>query len=226
MPTSSSAQELRQRITDAVIEELRVHGQPPASVYSFCLKLGITERDFFHEFASFDAVESGFWQQLIERVASAVQSGVEWESFSARQRLLTFYFAYCEESLDVRSLLLSRVAKLSPLERPAFLKGLERRFKEFAEGVVAHGISTGEIAPRGRLSTFYPETLYVHFRSVIDFHLKDESYRFERTDAFIEKSVTVAFDLLRTQVFDSAFDLARFLFSRASGGACGQGRAA
>jgi ubiquinone biosynthesis protein COQ9 len=46
---------------------------------------------------------------------------------------------------------------------------------------------------------------------VISFLLKDESQRFERTDAFIEKTVAFAFDVIRTQAIDSAFDLARFL---------------
>jgi hypothetical protein len=68
-----------------------------------------------------------------------------------------------------------------------------------------------EIAERGRLSALYPEALYLHLRGAIDFNLRDESRGYERTDAFIEKTVAVAFDLLRTQVFDSALDLARFL---------------
>ncbi|MEI7774534.1 MAG: hypothetical protein WCK17_07130, partial [Verrucomicrobiota bacterium] len=57
----------------------------------------------------------------------------------------------------------------------------------------------------------YPDAFYTHFRGVIDFSLKDDSRGYERTDAFIEKSVAVAFDLIRTQVVDSALDLARFL---------------
>jgi hypothetical protein len=57
----------------------------------------------------------------------------------------------------------------------------------------------------------YPAVLYIHFRAVISFLLRDESKRFERTDAFIEKTVAFAFDVIRTQAIDSAFDLARFL---------------
>jgi ubiquinone biosynthesis protein COQ9 len=52
---------------------------------------------------------------------------------------------------------------------------------------------------------------------VIAFLLKDESKRFERTDAFIEKTVAFAFDVIRTQAIDSAFDLARFLAPSAWG---------
>jgi hypothetical protein len=43
------------------------------------------------------------------------------------------------------------------------------------------------------------------------FNLKDESEKFERTDAFIEKSTTVFFDLMGRQVLDSGFDLVRFM---------------
>ena len=57
----------------------------------------------------------------------------------------------------------------------------------------------------------------MHFRAVISFLIKDESQQFERTDAFIEKTVAFAFDVLRTQAIDSAFDLARFLVPSAWG---------
>ena len=77
--------------------------------------------------------------------------------------------------------------------------------------MVAHGVTTGEIAPRGRIEGCYPGALRRHFRSVIDFHVRDRSARFERTDAFIEKSAGLAFDLLRPQAIDSLGDLLRFL---------------
>jgi ubiquinone biosynthesis protein COQ9 len=82
---------------------------------------------------------------------------------------------------------------------------------------VRHATATGEIAERGRLGGLYPQALYLHFRAVIDFYVKDTSPRYERTDAFVEKSVTLAFDLLRTQAIDSAFDLLRFLAPRITG---------
>ena len=48
-------------------------------------------------------------------------------------------------------------------------------------------------------------------RSVIDYFVKDTSRGFERTDAYIEKSTALAFDVMQTQAIDSAFDLLRFL---------------
>ncbi|MDB6174384.1 MAG: hypothetical protein JWL59_3695 [Chthoniobacteraceae bacterium] len=207
----------RHEIIAAYIEYLREHGRPPLTVHRFCKENGIEERAFFSDFASFNAVESAFWEDVLARVIGALESGAEWESFSARQRLLSFHFAFAEESLNHRSLMLSRIAPLGALARPASLRGLESRFKMFARDLIEHGMADGEIAGHGMVGALYPEALYVHFRSVIEFQLKDESARFERTDAFIEKSVGLAFDLLRPQALDSAFDLARFLFAQRHG---------
>ncbi len=210
----------RARIISAFCDTLREHGRPPETVFAFCKHLEITEREFFSEFPSFDAVESSYWEQIVDRVATAVEAGPEWPEFTARQRLLSFLYAFCEASLDHRSVMLVRIAKLGPVPKPAFLKGFEARFKAFAKGVLEHGVALGEVAERGRLASLYPDALYTHFRGVIDFSLKDESRGYERTDAFIEKSVAVAFDLIRTQVVDSALDLARFLVP------CREGRSA
>lgn len=100
--------ETRDRIIEAFCENLREHGRPPETVFAFCKQLGISERDFFSEFASFEAVESDFWERVLDGVVKAVESGAEWEGFSARQRLLTFLYAFCEASLDHRSLMLAR----------------------------------------------------------------------------------------------------------------------
>jgi Tetracyclin repressor-like, C-terminal domain len=201
----------RARIISAFCDSLREHGRPPETVFAFCKQLEITEREFFQEFASFDAVESSYWEQLVDQVVCAVEAGPEWPEFTAKQRLLSFLYAFCEASLDHRSVMLARISELGPLAKPAFLKGFEARFKAFTNSILQHGAALGEVAPRGRLSALYPDAFYTHFRGVIDFSLKDDSRGYERTDAFIEKSVAVAFDLIRTQVVDSALDLARFL---------------
>lgn len=208
--------ETRDRILNVYADHLREHGSPPASVFKFVKALDIDERSFFAEFPNFDAVECTLWKGLVQRVASAVGSGQEWSGFTARQQLLTFLFAFCEESLSWRSLLLVRLGKCGPLSRAAHLKGLESGYKSFIGPVIEHGISSGEIANRGPLTNTYPEVFYLHFRTVIDFHLKDDSAAYERTDALIEKSVALAFDLLGKQAVDSAFDLAKFVFVRPS----------
>ncbi len=69
----------------------------------------------------------------------------------------------------------------------------------------------------GPLSKTYPQGLFGHFVTAVEFNLADDSAGFERTDAYIEKSVKLAFDVIGTQALDSAFDLVRFLSGRSHG---------
>ncbi len=204
----------KDRVIDGVMTHWREHGRGPESVFRLCRDHGLEERDFYAAFSSLDAVESAFWERMLDRVIGAVEAGPEWADFSARQRLLAFLYAFFEAALGERSLILLRLAPLRLTDRPAFLRGFERRFEAFADQLIAHGRSTGEIAERGRLARAYPRALYAHLRACVEFYAKDESEGFERTDAFIEKTVALAFDVAGTQAIDSAFDLARFLVPR------------
>jgi hypothetical protein len=201
----------RSMISEAYMGNIRKDGHAPASVHRFCQDLGISEKDFYMAFPNLDSVEKHFWKAWIESIFTAVSAGKEWSSFSAKERYLAFLFAFTGEALEHRSLLEQRFGKLTLLCRPTSLDSLKNSFKDFASDLIHHGMDQGEIAHRGALGNLYPEVLYIHWRSVLEYFLKDDSEGFERTDAFIEKTVEFAFDLLRTQAIDSAADLARFL---------------
>jgi len=201
----------RERILSAYIDHLREEGRPPESIFRFCRSLEIAEKEFFTHFASFEVVEKIFWQEWLLDIIGRVESGAEYETFDARQRLLTFLFAFHEKSIEVRSLMLMRFKRGDIWIRPVWLKGFEDAYKDFVRRLLDHGRERGEVAARGRLGDLYPEGFYLGLRSIIDFNLRDDSEGFQRTDAFIEKSVNLAFDLVRTQALDSALDLARFL---------------
>jgi hypothetical protein len=201
----------RALILSAYINHLQQSGRPYVSVHSLCHDLQIDEKEFYAEFPSLHAVERTFWRQWIDRIISAVSGGKEWDAFGAKEQYLAFLFAFAGEALESRSLLEQRFSKLILLCSPKALEGLKDSFKDFAGGIIARGMETGEIAHRGPLGNAYTEVLYIHWRLVLEYFLKDESSGFQRTDAFIEKTVELAFDLLRTQAIDSAADLIRFL---------------
>jgi AcrR family transcriptional regulator len=139
--------ENRTRILEAYTAHLREHGTPPHTVHAFCKSLDLAERDFFHEFASLESVESAIWGDWISRLATSVSSGAEWKDFSARHRYLTFLFAFTESSLDWRSLMLTRFSHLAPVASPPFLKAFEEHFKTFAADIISHGISLARSPP-------------------------------------------------------------------------------
>jgi AcrR family transcriptional regulator len=202
---------LRAKILAAFSAHLAEEGQAPRSVAKFCRELGMAEAVFYRHFPSLHAVEKAFWGDWMAGVIGAVESGAEWEEFTARERYLAFLFALMQAAGERRSVLLQRFQDIAPLAHPTDLEGMRAEFLEFARRLVDHGSALGEIAERRGLRNLYPGILYAHLRWVIDYYLKDESQEFDRTDAFIEKTVRLAFDLFRTQAFDSAADLLRFL---------------
>lgn len=206
--------DISDRIIESYSQHLREHGHPPQSVFRLCQDLDLTEADFFRTYGSLDAVESDLWRKMIEQVMGSVSAGTEWTTFGARQKTLAFLFAFLETSLEYRSLMLARKNLFHPLCRNPALAGFSTAHRRFMSDVLASGQETGEVAARGPLTATYPEVFLTHLLAVIEFHLSDTSPRFERTDAFVEKSVNLAFDLIRTQALDTAVDLARFLIPR------------
>jgi AcrR family transcriptional regulator len=209
--SGSATGDLRKKILTAFATHWSEEGHAPRSVSRFCKELVITEAVFYKHFPSLHAVEKALWRDWISSIITAMEEGDDWEEFSARERYLAFLFALTQSAVESRSLLLGRFHDISPLAHPAALEGLRTEFLEFAHRIVDRGLETGEIADRRGLTGLYPGILYIHLRWVIDQYLKDKSEGFERTDAFIEKTVTLAFDLFRSQALDSAADLLRFL---------------
>jgi hypothetical protein len=209
--TAPDTPSLRQRIEAAYLHELKAEGRPPVSIFKLCQSLSVSERDFFSQYASLDAVENHWWRGMMGQVIVSVESGPEWQGFSARHRLLAFLYAFTTAALDHRSLLLLRLGHAGPLTSVPQWSALEAHFDEFAKSLMMHGRQQGEIVARGPISAAYPRALRLLLRSVVAFNLRDDSPQFERTDAFIEKSVAVLFDLMGRQVLDSGFDLFRFL---------------
>ncbi len=207
--------ENRDRVIDTFLEHWKRAGEYPESVTLLCEEAEIGEGEFFAMFPNLESVEAAHWVRALDGVIARVKASEEWEGFSAKQRLLVFLFAFVEDALAFRSTMLLRFGGgLRPYENPAVLRKLEGRFKSFAEDLLVRGVETGEVAERGPLGRLYPGGMYLHFRSVIAFWLADDSERYERTDAFVEKTVHLAFDVVGRQTIDSAVDLARFFLPR------------
>lgn len=207
-----------QEIIVKYIDHVLEHGGMPKSAHAFAKDLGISDREFFEKFPSFETLEAAIWAGLVLETVEQIKAGPEWPNFSAHQRLLTFHFAFCERILDERSFFLARFPRTSRGEFPGKrLEHMRKAFTDFAEKLIQEGKERDEVACRGPISKTYPQACFAHFVSVIEFNLVDESPGFERTDAFIEKSVKLAFDLIRTSAVDSAFDLVKFLVERRRG---------
>lgn len=203
-------------LRDNLLESYRLYvlenGKRPASVYQFCKDNGITEPTFYEQFPSLHSLEAEIWAQLIRDTRDTVEADEDYAGYSVRQKVLAFHYTLLEIASQQRSFMLERFPGVKPGCRDT--RRMEAVFTDYAETWVDQGIENGEIARRPNVTNWYPQAFTLVMLFVLDHWLKDESERFERTDALIEKGVTLMFDLIRTQALDSAFDLLRFFGGR------------
>lgn len=212
-PTTGSSGD---KIAKAYREYLLTEGKQPASVFKFCKDIGISEDEFYKHFGSFDALEKGIWKAFIDKTRKRLESDESYASFSAREKILTFYFALAELLKADRSFVLHQLKSFkNPALTPTFLKAFKTSFEDWITGVLNEGKNSGEVAKRPFIDQRYHGLFWLHLMFILQFWSKDESSNFESTDAAIEKSVNLAFDLIGKGVLDNALDFGKFLYQNA-----------
>jgi AcrR family transcriptional regulator len=201
------------KIKTAYIEYLLTEGKQPSSVFKFCLDLGIKEEEFYQQFGSFEAIEKHVWKGFIEKTITRLKSDKSFDDFNAREKILAFYFTLLEELKANRSLVLFQLNGFrKPELTPSFLADFKVSFELFFESILNDGKAKGEVAARPFLDKRYPQLFWLHLGFILLFWKEDDSAGFEKTDAAVEKSVNLAFDLIGKGAVDSAIDFAKFLY--------------
>jgi hypothetical protein len=204
---------MEQKIIDAYVAYVLEHGEQPKSVHAFAKSIEIDENEFYKYFASFAVVEKQILLAIFNETKQQLTNDEGFKGYSAREKMLAFFYAWIEHARHQRSYLLHIHAQnkwQTPV--PAYLGGIKDEFKAFAQEILNEGIESHEVSQRKYISDKYPDGLWVQFAFIHQFWLKDDSKDFEKTDAAIEKSLQLAFELMGKGVLDAAIDFGKFLF--------------
>lgn len=201
------------KIQAAYIEYVLNHGHRPASVFKFCTDLGIKEEAFYDHFGTFEGLERHIWKSFIDTTTERLKADKEYAAFSAREKILAFYYTFFEVVKSSRSFMLVQLEDHRKLELiPGFIKDFKSAYEAYVEHTLKVGQTTGEVAKRPLLDKQYPRLFWLHMGFLLTFWKNDSSAGFEKTDAAIEKSVNLAFDLIGKGAVDSVIDFAKFLY--------------
>ncbi|MEN7548680.1 TetR family transcriptional regulator C-terminal domain-containing protein [Rapidithrix thailandica] len=205
----------KKNIQEKYIEYLSEYQRKPNSVYSFVKGIGIEEKQFYEYYNSFEDIDNSIWKKLIESTLEAIQKEEVWQQYSVREKMLSYCYTLIEQ-LKIHRTYYKVVAEYtSPslfYKRPAPLEAMKEAFSSFASDMVLEGMDSGEMVNRPYFSDKYTDGLWLLNVFVIKFWLSDSSTGFEKSDAAIEKSVNLYFDVLAKTPLDSAFDFAKFMF--------------
>jgi len=201
------------KIKEAYVNYVLENGTRPASIFKFVKELKIKEAAFYDDFNSFENVEKAIWEDLFNETATAIKSEGVYDEYSSREKLLAFFYTWIEVLKTNRSFILQSVPKkVKPEITPYYLESVHRGFKEWIAEVLLEAKETEEVTTRPVLSDRYDDAIWLQFLFVLGFWMKDDSKGFEKTDAAIEKSVNLAFDLMGRGPLDAMFDFGKFLF--------------
>ena len=75
----------------------------PSSVYSFAKENKFEEAVFYNFFGSFEAVEKSIFKTFFDNTITVLEKSEDYETFDARNKLLSFYYTFFENLTANRS---------------------------------------------------------------------------------------------------------------------------
>ena len=204
---------IKQAYLDFVLNE----GHSPASVFKLTQQLDLAEQEFYKHYPNFEAIDRELWADFGRQARKTAAGEPVWEGYSSREKLLAFYYTLLEILKNNRSyalMSLRRSLRRLPALSPRVLDDFRQDFEIFVSDLLREGRVSGEIASRMLVQDGYPRFFWQQVLFVLGFFAKDDTVNFERTDAAVEKAVTLSFDLVGRNTLDSAIDFVRFLVRR------------
>ncbi|HEY4112206.1 TetR family transcriptional regulator C-terminal domain-containing protein [Puia sp.] len=200
---------------DAYIRYWLENGKRPVSVYAFCLQLETTETSFYDHFSSFEALEKEIWRSFFEETLEKLKEDETYRAYSVREKLLAFYFLWVQQLRESRSyILLQKSQYLAPPLHLDKLEAFRIAFYDYIRDLIKEAYLSGEVKERKYISDQYVHGFWLQALFVLQYWIKDDSERFEMTDAAIEKAVNLSFQLISSNTFDSILDFGKFMFAR------------
>lgn len=201
------------KIKQAYMEYVLENGTPPASIFKFVKELKIKEEAFYEHYNSFENVEKDIWAGMLHQTVESIQAEEVYDQYSAREKLLAFYYTLIEVMKSNRSYILQVTPQSrKPEIQPYYLESFKKGFDEFVAEVLLEAQETEEVKTRPYISDRYKDGIWIQMLFVLKFWIKDDSRGFEKTDAAIEKAVNLSFDLMGRGPLDAMLDFAKFLY--------------
>ena len=189
------------------------HEKAPVSIFKFCREKKIKESDFYNHFGSFEGLQKGIWVEFHNETMNFLHKNKDYEAYTNRDKLLTYFFTLFELlTLNRSYVLLTLNDKSSKLENLEQLKGIRKHIKSFSSELIQSSNENKSISILKRSETLFSEATWIQFLFLLKFWMGDDSAAFEKTDAAIEKSVNTAFDLFDNTPLERIVDFGKFIW--------------
>lgn len=188
------------------------HNRQPKSVYAFAKENNFDESKFYKYFGSFDAVEVKIFSMFFDNTLNVLSKNEDYQSYDARNKLLSFYFTFFENLTANRSYVVYALNKhKDKLKTWKALSALKSAFGKFVDGLDIDTLDLREENLNKIQKSTIRNSAWVQLLITMKFWMDDSSASFEKTDVFIEKSVNASFEIMNIKPIQSLVDLGKFI---------------
>ncbi len=203
----------QQDVITAYMDYVLEHEKTPKSVYKFAKDNGMTEQEFYQFFGSFEGLRREIWNTFFTMTMDVAHKNEDYEHFTNREKMLTFFYTFFELLTLNRSYVLFTLHNhQNMMDKMDQLKGLRRHVKDFAKDLISQRNETKSNILLERSESIYSEGAWVQMLFLLKFWMDDDSAGFEKTDMAIEKSVNTIFDVFDNTPLDAVLDFGKFLW--------------
>ena len=203
----------KETILDSYMDFVLEHSKKPSSVYAFAKANKMDESQFYQFFGSFEAIEKAIFQAFFDNTITVLNKSEDFQSFDARNKLLSFYYTFFENLTANRSFVVYALHQhKNKLKQLSILFDLKHSFTNFIDTLEIETLDLKQEKIQNFQNKTLKESAWFQLLITIKFWLDDTSAAFEKTDIFIEKAVNTSFDLVNIKPLESLIDLGKFLF--------------
>lgn len=189
------------------------HGSVPKSIYRFCKDNELEEATFYDHFGSIAGLQKAIWNTFFTHTISLIQKNEEYEQFSNKDKMLTFFYSFFELLTLNRSYVLFTLQNENTLlKNMEQLKGLRAHVKRYATELINDGNAEKTLKFTKHNPRLFSEGAWLQLMFILKFWMDDDSAGFEKTDMAIEKSINTVFDVFDNTPLDNIIDFGKFLF--------------
>ena len=201
------------KITSGYIEFLLLNGRKPHSVFELTKKLKMEETEFYAHFPNLDKIPQSIPLTALKETMTRLENDAQYDTFSSREKILSLFYTLFEELKENRSYYLFSYTDIqhSATQSKDWKPFLEK-LQEEMDNLLNEAKQQEEIKDRAFIGEHYAKGYKLIFTYLFRVWLKDESAELTTTDAAIEKSINLSFDLLGSNQLDSLLDFGKFAF--------------
>jgi len=189
------------------------HETVPKSIYKFCKANKIEESDFYGFFGSVEGIQKAIWSKFYTKTEALLFKNKEYEGFSNKEKMLSFFYTFFEMLTLNRSYVLFALREdQGMLKNLKQLKGLRSHIKGFAIDLIDDANADKNLKITQHNPAIFSEGAWLQFLFTLNFWMKDSSLGFEKTDIVIEKSINTVFDVFDNTPLENIIDLGKFLY--------------